>query len=49
MRDLAAFQLKLVEDGHAGTFIANGPEGPMTMEEMLAGIKAAVSTPVEFV
>lgn len=48
VRDLAAFQLKLVEDGHAGTFIANGPEGPLTMEEMLAGIKAAVSTPVEF-
>jgi 2'-hydroxyisoflavone reductase len=49
VRDLAAFMLKLVEDGHHGTYIANGPEGPMTMEEMLAGIKASVSTPVEFV
>ncbi|MFM7053031.1 MAG: NAD-dependent epimerase/dehydratase family protein [Planctomycetota bacterium] len=49
VRDLAAFQLRLVEDGHEGTFIANGPEGPLTMEEMLAGIKAAVSNPVEFV
>jgi 2'-hydroxyisoflavone reductase len=49
VRDLAAFQLKLVEDGHQGTYIANGPEGPLTMEEMLAGIKASVSDPVEFV
>ena len=49
VRDLAAFQLKLVEDGHLGTYIANGPAGPLTMEEMLAGIKAAVSNPVEFV
>jgi 2'-hydroxyisoflavone reductase len=48
-RDLAAFQLKLVEDGHNGTFIVTGPEGPLTMEEMLSGIKAAVSSPVEFI
>jgi len=48
VRDLAAFQLKLIEDGHEGLFIANGPEGPMTIEEMLAGIKASVSVPVEF-
>ena len=48
VRDLAAFQLKLIEDGHNGTFIAAGPEGPLTMTEMLAGIKASVSTPVEF-
>jgi 2'-hydroxyisoflavone reductase len=48
VRDLAAFQLKLIEDGHNGTYIANGPEGPLTMEEMLAGIKATVSNPVEF-
>jgi 2'-hydroxyisoflavone reductase len=47
-RDLAAFQLRLVEDGHNGTFIATGPEGPLTMAEMLAGIKAAVSVPIEF-
>ena len=48
VRDLAAFQLKLIEDGHNGVFLAVGPEGPLTMEDMLAGIKAAVSTPVEF-
>ena len=40
--------LKLVEDGHEGTFIANGPQGTLTMEEMLHGIKAAVSVPVRF-
>ena len=49
VRDLAAFQLKLIADGHEGTYIANGPQGPLSMEEMLAGIKAAVSNPVEFV
>jgi 2'-hydroxyisoflavone reductase len=47
-RDLVAFQLKLIEDGHNGTYIATGPEGPLTMEEMLAGIKASVAHPVEF-
>lgn len=49
VRDLAAFQLRLIADGHNGTYIANGPQGPLSMEEMLAGIKAAVSNPVEFV
>ena len=49
VRDLAAFMLRLIEDGHAGTYIANGPQGPLFMEEMLAGIKCAVSDPVEFV
>lgn len=48
VRDLAAFMLKLVADGHAGTYIANGPEGPLSMEELLAGIKCSVSDPVEF-
>jgi len=48
VRDLAAFMLKLVEDGHLGTYIANGPQGTMTMEEMLHGIRATVSVPVEF-
>jgi 2'-hydroxyisoflavone reductase len=48
VRDLAAFQLKLAEDGHNGIFVAAGPEGPLTMMEMLAGIKATVSIPVEF-
>ena len=47
VRDLAAFQLKLVEDGHHGTYIATGPAGPLTMAEMLAGIKASVSNRVE--
>ena len=49
VRDLAAFMLRLIEDGHAGTYIANGPRGPLFLEEMLAGIKCAVSDPVEFV
>ncbi len=49
VRDLAAFMLKLIEDGHHGTYIANGPQGILTMEEMLGGIKGAVSSPVRFV
>ena len=49
VRDLAQFMMQLVEDGHTGTFLANGPAGPLTMEEMLAGIKASVSDSVEFV
>ncbi len=49
VRDLAQFMLKLVEDGHTGTYIANGPVGPLTLEEMLAGVKASVSDSVEFV
>ncbi|MSR41630.1 MAG: NAD-dependent epimerase/dehydratase family protein [Phycisphaerales bacterium] len=49
VRDLAQFMLKLVEDGHTGTYIANGPAGPLSMEEMLAGMKASVSDSVEFV
>ena len=48
VRDLAAFQLRLIEDGHNGTYIATGPAGSWTMEEMLVGIKASVATPVEF-
>ena len=49
VRDLAGFMLKLIEDSHTGTYIANGPQGPLYMEEMLAGIKCAVSDAVEFV
>ncbi len=49
VRDLAAFQLKLIRDGHNGVYIANGPQGPLSMEEMLIGIKCAVNTPVRFV
>ncbi len=49
VRDLAQFMLKLVEDGHTGTYLANGPAGPLSMEEMLAGVKASVSDSVEFV
>lgn len=48
VRDLAAFMLKLVEDGHMGTFIATGPRGTLTMEEMLHGIKAAFAEPSRF-
>lgn len=49
VRDLASFMLELVQDGHEGLYIANGPQGSLTMEEFLYGIKGAVSDPVRFV
>ena len=49
VRDLAAFMLKLAEDGHVGTYIATGPRGTLTLEEMLHGVKASCDEPVSFV
>ena len=48
VRDLADFQLKLVGDGHNGVYIATGPAGIWTMEELFAGVKASVSSAVDF-
>ncbi len=48
VRDLAAFMVRLVEDGATGTYNATGPEAPLTMAGMLYGIRAITSTPVTF-
>ena len=40
--------MRLVEDGVAGDFNATGPATRMSMAEMLHGIRAATSAPVEF-
>ncbi len=48
VRDLGAFLVKLVEDEANGTFLATGPEAPMTMAELLYGCRAVTSTPVSF-
>ena len=45
VRDLGAFLVHLVEQGASGTFNATGPESPMSMAEMLYGVKAVTSTP----
>jgi 2'-hydroxyisoflavone reductase len=49
VRDCAEFAVKCVADGHGGTFNCTGPEGLLTFDEMVAGCKAVVSDPVEFV
>jgi 2'-hydroxyisoflavone reductase len=46
VRDLAQFMIHLVEREMTGTFNATGPESPLTMAEMLGGIRAVTSTPV---
>ncbi len=48
VRDLGAFLVKLVEDEASGTFLATGPEAPLTMAEMLYGIRAITSSLVSF-
>ena len=48
VRDLARFMVHLVEEEATGTYNATGPEAPMTMEEMLYGIRAITSSPVSF-
>jgi 2'-hydroxyisoflavone reductase len=49
VRDLAEFTVKCVKDGHGGTINATGPDGPMSFEEMVFGIRAAAANRVEFV
>lgn len=49
VRDLAEFTAKCVKDGHGGTINATGPDGPMSFEEMVFGIRGAVANRVEFV
>ncbi len=49
VRDLADFTLRLIHDGHDGTYNATGPAGELLFAEMTAGCKASVSVPVRFV
>jgi 2'-hydroxyisoflavone reductase len=44
VRDLAAFMLKLVADGHMGTYIATGPQQPVTLEALLGGMATALDS-----
>jgi 2'-hydroxyisoflavone reductase len=45
VRDLGRFMVHLVESEATGTFNATGPASPMTMREMLEGIRSVTSTP----
>lgn len=46
VRDLGRFMIHLVEQEASGTYLATGPESPLTMAGMLYGIRAITSTPV---
>lgn len=48
VRDLGRFLIHLVEEEATGTFLATGPEAPLTMAGMLYGIRAITSSPVSF-
>jgi 2'-hydroxyisoflavone reductase len=47
-RDLGAWIVKVVEDGHTGTYNATGPQRPLPMAGLLYGCKAAVSNDSHF-
>jgi|TARA_Y100000310_G_scaffold189720_1_gene189667 2'-hydroxyisoflavone reductase len=47
-RDLAEFDIHLIEKGMAGTYSAVGPLAKYSMAEMLYGIRAVVSNKVSF-
>ena len=47
-RDLAAFTLRLVEQGGSGTYNVTGPAGRMTFGELLPRIKQALDCDVEW-
>lgn len=48
-RDFAAFTIRLLEEGAAGTFNVAGPASPMGMHAFVHGVHAAFSAPVEWV
>jgi 2'-hydroxyisoflavone reductase len=47
-RDLAEFSVRVAENKTLGLFNAIGPEKPMTIAEMLSGVKAVTTTPSTF-
>ncbi|HEX9728073.1 MAG TPA: NAD-dependent epimerase/dehydratase family protein [Gemmatimonadales bacterium] len=47
-RDLSEWMVRLAEDEHVGIYNATGPGTPLSMAEMLYGIRAATASPVTF-
>ena len=47
-RDLGAWIVKMIEDGHSGTYNATGPRDRLSMAEMLYGIKAITIAGAQF-
>ncbi|MCH7716781.1 MAG: NAD-dependent epimerase/dehydratase family protein [Gemmatimonadetes bacterium] len=48
VRDLASWMVRMGEDNTSGVYNATGPASPMSMAEMLYGIRAATSANVSF-
>lgn len=48
VRDLGEFVVRLVADGHGGTFNAAGPRGKLTFEELLHGCKLVAGSDTSF-
>ncbi len=48
VRDLGSWMIHLAERRHTGVYNATGPEAPLTIAEMLYGIRAATSANVSF-
>jgi 2'-hydroxyisoflavone reductase len=46
VRDLGQFMVHLIEQEASGTYLATGPESPLTMAGLLYGCRAVTSTPV---
>ena len=47
-RDLAAWMIQLLEEGHAGSYQAVGFDGRLSMAELLHGCKCCLRTDVDF-
>jgi 2'-hydroxyisoflavone reductase len=47
-RDLAAFAVKLIEDGHTGVYNATGPDHRLTFQELLHGCKVVSGSDASF-
>ena len=48
VRDLAEFIIRMVEQGATGIYNATGPKSPLTMAEMLYGIRAVTTSDVKW-
>ena len=48
VRDLTQFMIELVERGASGTYNVAGPEGALSMAELMSGIRAVTTSVVRF-
>ena len=48
VRDLAGFYIRMLEHGDVGTYNVEGPEAPLSMAEMLYGIRAVTNAVISF-